>query len=407
MSSSTSSSEGAPTQRKIFLRIILTILIGMGVAMGIIRGFSEAMGANAQELLGRVIEARDGLVRILDEDPKELVMVFGSSMVEAGFGPREFDQYVAEMGGDVSSWNYGFGGLNPMFQEILARRLVDELNAKDRQLKLLLIEFNPFQTTKTRRNRAAAIEEPYLSLLASPGEIWDRILEDPESGLRIAEIRYLRDGVSAEATTTYFLAEPFTEDGPSTEPDIEEPEDIDARISEIGEAYFPKWREEFPDYVDCDWCYGWKGGNALDEERSEELRNLLAEYYTLIQHDYYMARDRLRRINTADIELLDFDEDLVVAFINMVKALDSVAEHTEIILLPKNTNWITHPPEVLDRQRRLLERIERETGVVVRNFQQIDAVSNDMFSDTTHLNAQEGLRAFSRFLAEEYASLLR
>ena len=142
------------------------------------------------------------------------------------------------------------------------------------------------------------------------------------------------------------------------------------------------------------------------EERSDELIGLLEEYYTLIQHDYYMARDRIRRINTSDIESLDFDEDLIVAFINMVKAFKPVAENIEIILLPKNTDWISHPPEVLERQRQLLKRIERETGVVVRNYQQIDAVSNDMFSDTTHLNGLDGLTAFTRFLAEEYAHLL-
>ena len=392
-------------QRKIFLRILFTVLVGMGIAMGLVRGFTEAMGANSQELLGRVLEGREGLTRLLDEDPNDLVMVFGSSMVDAGFGPREFDQVIAEKGGNVSAWNYGFGGLNPMFQEILARRIADEFKANDRRIKLLLIEFNPFQTTKTRRNRAVAIEEPYLSLLASPREIWDRILEDPASGIRIAQIRYLRDGISAEAITTYFLAEPFTEDGPGEEPDIEEPEEIDARIDEIGEAYFPKFEEEFPDFVECDWCYDWKGGNALREERSEELGKLLAEYYTLIQHEYYMTRDRLNRINTSDIIELDFDEDLVVAFINMVNALKPVAENIEVILLPKNPDWIVNPPDALERQKQVIERIERETGVVVRDFQQIEAVSNDMFSDTTHLNALDGRYAFTRFLAGEYGHL--
>ena len=140
-----------------------------------------------------------------------------------------------------------------MFQEFLARRIVDDFNAHDRRLKLLLIEFSPFQTTKTRRNRARAIEEPYMSLLASPAEIRDQILEDPASGLRIAEIRYLRDGVSAEAITTYFFAEPFQEG--STDPGIEEDEAIEARIDELFEEYFPLYEEEFPGFADCDWCY--------------------------------------------------------------------------------------------------------------------------------------------------------
>ena len=154
MNSSTSSSEQMPSQRRIFLRIFLTILLGMGAAMGLVRGFTEAMGANSQEILGRVLEGQEGLQRLLVEDEDDLVMVYGSSMVDAGFGPREFDQHIADMGGDVSSWNFGFGGLNPIFQEYLARRIVDDFNAHDRRLKLLLIEFNPFQTTKTRRERA-------------------------------------------------------------------------------------------------------------------------------------------------------------------------------------------------------------------------------------------------------------
>ena len=100
---------------------------GVLAAMGMVRGFTMAMGADAQELLGRVLEGQNGLKRLLIEDDRDLVMVFGSSMVDAGFGPREFDQFIAEQGGEVSSWNYGFGGLNPMFQEILARRFADDL----------------------------------------------------------------------------------------------------------------------------------------------------------------------------------------------------------------------------------------------------------------------------------------
>lgn len=394
----------ASNQRRIFRRIILAILVGMGVAMGLVRGFTEAMGANSQEILGRVLEGQHGLKRLLAEDDGDLVMVYGSSMADAGFGPREFDQHIRELGGDVSTWNFGFGGLNPMFQEFLARRIVDDLNANDRRLKLLLIEFNPFQATKTRRNRAKAIEEPYMSLLLSGDEIADRILEDPASGLRIAEIRYLRDGASAEAITTYLLAEPFQEG--AADPGIEEDEAVEARLDEVIDAYFPKYEAEFPEFADCDWCYDWKGGGPLRSERSDELIALMEEYYALVQADYKMQLDRLNRINTSGIIELDFDEDLVVGFIEMVNALKQIADNTEIILLPKNDDWIVNPPEALARLQRVLERIESETGVRVRNFQTIDAVTNDMFGDTTHLNGLDGLEAFTKFLADEYAHLL-
>ncbi|MGI9220798.1 MAG: hypothetical protein ACR2QS_07165 [Woeseiaceae bacterium] len=406
MNSSTSSSEQMQSQRRIFLKIFLTILLGMGAAMGLVRGFTEAMGANSQEILGRVLEGQEGLQRMLVEDENDLVMVYGSSMVEAAFGPRYFDQYVADIGGDVSSWNFGFGGLNPMFQEYLARRMVDDFNANDRRLKLLLIEFNPFQTTKTRRDRARVIEEPYMALLGSREEIVDRIFDDPASGLRIAEIKYLRDGASAEAVTTYFFAEPFQEPDVEIDPEVEENEAVQERIGELAETYFPKYEEEFPEFSDCDWCYDWKGGHALRSEYSAEITALLEEYYELVHDEYQMEYDRIRRILTSDVEDLHFEEDLVVAFIGMVKVLAEISDNIEIIMLPKNDDWIQNPPEALQRQKDVVARIERETGVRVRDFQKIDAVTNHMFSDTTHLNGLDGREAFTSYLAEEYGHLL-
>jgi hypothetical protein len=55
----------------------------------------------------------------------------------------------------------------------------------------------------------------------------------------------------------------------------------------------------------------------------------------------------------------------------------------------------------------VVERIRRETGVPLRDFQQTDFVSNDMFSDSTHLNRYQGAVAFTHLLAQEYAELLR
>ena len=145
----------------------------------------------------------------------------------------------------------------------------------------------------------------------------------------------------------------------------------------------------------------------FDPERSEELHALIAEYYDIVSYDYRMARDRLRRIQTADIEELDFDADLVDGFIGIVNAFSEVADNIEVIMLPKNDDWIKNPPEALERQRELIARFERETGVRVRDFQKIDAITNDMFTDTTHLNGLEGSEAFTRFLADEYGHLLQ
>jgi hypothetical protein len=393
-------------QRRTWLRIVLTVLVGMGLALGGVRLFVSAMGAGSQSLLGRVLEAQDAIPQIAAEE-NDLVIVFGSSMVEAGFSPREFDLAVAAGGGSTTSFNFGFGGLNPLFQDYVARRIADDLQASDRRLKLAVLEFNPFQATRTRRDRAVALEESYLALLASPAELWQIFLEDPERGIRMFEIRYLRDGISAEMITTFFWAEPFQAPRAALDTDIQEEDGVEEELNAVLEKMGEKFAEEYPDYDGSDWYYPWRGGGTIRAERSQETLDLVERYYALSQTDYRMTIDRLSRIETADIVNLEFDPELLDAFIRTVEQFKRVADHVEIIMLPKNTDWIVNPPEALARQVEAARRIEEGTGLPVRDFQQIDAVTNDMFSDTTHLNRYHGAVAFSEFLAVEFVDYLR
>ena len=404
MSSSTSSSDAVTSTRGIYLRILLAILLGMAVALGLVRAFVAANDASAQSLLGRVIESRAAIPQIATEE-NDLVMLFGSSMTQAGFSPREFDLELAEKGVATTSFNYGFGGLNPMFQEYLSRRIVEDFKAQDRRLKLVMIEFNPFQTTITRRNRAVALEESYIALLATPSELFDILLDDPERGLRMLEIRYLRDGISAEMITTFFWAEPFQ--APFVGTDLVEDEGVEERLDEVLAAMGEAFEAEYPDYDGSDWYYPWRGGGTNKSERSAETLALVDQYYELSQTDYQMSDDRLSRINTADIVDLNFDDDLVEAFIALVNNFKQIADHVEVVMLPKNTDWIKNPPEAVARQTAVIERIRRETGVPLRDFQVSDEVSNSMLGDATHLNRYQGAVAFTHLLVEEYEDLLR
>ena len=119
-----------------------------------------------------------------------------------------------------------------------------------------------------------------------------------------------------------------------------------------------------------------------------------------------MAVDRLSRIRSADIEELHFDPELVEAFIRIVENFSAISDHVEIVMLPKNTDWIKNPPEALERQAEAIRQIESATGLTVQDFQTIDPVTNDMFSDTTHLNRYEGAVALTEFLAERYTPIL-
>lgn len=405
MSSSTSSSDYAANSRRIWLRIFLTIVVGMSIAMGAVGLFVSTMGAGSQSLLGRVLQAHDAIPQIIGEE-QDLVLFFGSSMTQAGFSPREFDHGIAQAGGHVKSFNFGFGGLNPLFQDFVSRRIAEGFKAKDRRLKLVLIEFNPFQTTKTRRRRAVALEEAYIALLASPAELWQILIDDPERGLRMLEIRYLRDGISAEATTTFFWAEPFQAPRAALDADIQEEEGVEEKLNAVLEKMNERFEEEYPDFDGSAWYYPWQGGGTIKAERSTETLDLVEQYYELSQTTYQMTIDRLSRIETADIEELDFDPELVEAFVRTVENFKTIADHVEIVMLPKNTDWIRNPPDALERQARAVARIEAATGLPVRDFQQIEAVTNDMFGDTTHLNRYHGAAAFTAFLAEEYAENL-
>ena len=403
-SSSISSSDNVIGTRGIYARILLAILLGMAIALGLVRMFVAANNVSGQSLLSRVLEGQAAIPRIAAEE-NQLVMFFGSSMTDAGFSPREFDLKLAEKGIETTSFNFGFGGLNPMFQEYLSKRIVEDFEAENRRLKLVMIEFNPFQTTITRRNRAVALEDSYIALLASPGELFDILLEDPERGIRMLEIRYLRDGISAEMITTFFWAGPFQTPFIGTK--LVEEEGVEERLGEVLAGLGEAFEVEYPEYDGSDWYYPWRGGGTNKSERSAETLALVDEYYTLTQTDYRMDDDRLSRIYTADIVDLNFDTDLIEAFIALVKNFQQIADHVEIIMLPKNTDWIKNPPEALARQAAVVERIRRETGVPLRDFQQTDFVSNDMFADATHLNRYQGAVAFAHLLAEEYAELLR
>ena len=114
--------------------------------MGLVNLFFVAVDASADTIMGRVMESRRQLP-IITEIEEPVVMVFGSSMVQAGFSPRQFDKEMAERDRQVKSFNFGFGGLNPFFQDFLSRRIQEEFAANDKRLALAVIEFNPFQTT--------------------------------------------------------------------------------------------------------------------------------------------------------------------------------------------------------------------------------------------------------------------
>lgn len=394
MNSSTSSSE------RVYLKILLAIVLATGAAMGLLNLFFVANDASAETIMGRVVESRLQLPRVAStEEP--VVMVFGSSMVQAGFSPRQFDQEMAGRGLQMKSFNFGFGGLNPFFQDYLARRIKEGFQAKDKRLTLAVIEFNPFQTTRSRWNGALPAVDSFLTMLATDKEIWDITLDDPARGALLFNIRYLRNDISAEVATFYFLGKPFQASQERSK--LLQDEDMQALRDELGEKLNERFEEDYPDYDGKPWNWDWQGGGTIPEERSAETLELFNQYYAAGRMDYRLDNDRINRVNCCDILEMHFEPLLIEAFIRIVKNFQQFSDRVEIILLPRNTDWIQYTTEGRLRLDETIAQIEQATGITIRDFQKIDGLSNDMFDDTTHLNRYQGAVRFTRHLADQFA----
>ncbi|MFT5138841.1 MAG: hypothetical protein ACI9H8_000528 [Lysobacterales bacterium] len=402
MSSSTSSSDDA-LSRRLYGKILLAVLVGMIAALGLLRLFTDLNDASADTILGRVGQAQAALPVIIDEE-KDLAMFFGSSMVQAGFSPRMFDLWMSEKGLQISSWNFGFGGLNPYFQEILSRRISEQFVARDRKLKLVMIEFNPFQTTQNRWNGALPLLDSFMTMLATDQELFDIAKSDMTRGVRLFTIRYLRNDISAEMVTQFFGESLQERPQEST---IAEDEAMTERRNEINELLDGKLAEDYPDYDGEDWYLPWQGGGTIPMDRSEQTVDLIKELIRTYLTDRNLENDRLGRIRSADIIELQFEELLVESFIQLVKNFQQISEHVEIILLPVNRDWIVNSPSGKQRLANTLERISRETGITIRNMQDVPEITPDMYSDTTHLGRYTGDIPFTRLLVDEIEPLLK
>lgn len=390
------------TSRKIFSKIALSIFAGMALSMLLVRIILDLQDANKQGIMGRVAQAQEALPKIIAE-PDELVMFFGSSMTRAGFSARQFDRELKKTGKTVKSFNFGFGGLNPYFQDLLSRRIADDFTANDRKLKLALIEFNPFQTTQTRWNRAKSTVDSFLTMLASDAEIWEIAKQDLTRGIRLFNIKYIRNDISAEMITSYYGRAIFP---PQRRDVFKDDEETVAAARELGKQIGEMFKKEYPDYNGEDWYYPWQGAGTIPEERSEETLKLFEEYYQLAFTEAEMKNDRLSRIRNADIEDMNFEPLLIESFINIVKNFQQFSDKVEVIMLPRNTRWIHYTEGGKKRLAETVKKIEDATGITIRNHQDLEVINPDMFRDTTHLARYRGDIAYTDFLIKEYGNSL-
>jgi hypothetical protein len=384
--------------RWIFLRIVLAIVLVSVCAMGLVRVFLDANQANKSGILGRVAEAQAALGRITAE-PHELVIFFGSSMTQAGFSPRQFDEAVKGAGHDIKSFNFGFGGLNPYFQDYLSRRIAEAFKASDRRLKLAMIEFNPFQSTKVRWQGAESSLDSFITMLATDEELLQLTLDDVTRGVRLFNIKYVRNQVSAEMITSYFAEGLFPA---QREQVFKDDEGTVAARKALEKQLNEAFKREYPDFKGEEWSYDWQGGGTIPEERSAETLALFEQYNRVAYTDAYMQNDRLSRIRSADIEDLVFEPRLIESFIGIVKNFQSISDRVEVIMLPRNSRWIQYSPQARARLDAAVAQIAAATGVQMVDHQLVEGIDESMFRDTTHLDRYKGDVAYTQILVREF-----
>ncbi|TGE85497.1 hypothetical protein C7Y70_01960 [Pseudoalteromonas sp. KS88] len=402
ISNSNQQGKSPMTSQKLYGKTIFAIGLCIALALLSIYLILQGMGANSQGALGRVTESRAALPKIVKE-PNEVVMFFGSSMTRAGFSPRKFDADLAEQGKQVKSFNFGFGGLNPYFQNFLSRRIADEFVKEDRKIKLAMIEFNPFQTTQTRWNNASPVLDSFLTLLANDEELMEIAKTDLTRGIRLFNIKYLRGSISAEMITSFFARELFP---PQAHQTFKDDDEIIAERGRLGRLLGEKFDEEYPNYKGEAWSYTWQGGGTIPQERSEETLAIFDDYYRVTQTDNMMKNDRLSRIRSADIEELNFEPLLVEHFINIIKNFQRVSENVEVMMLPKNSKWIKTTPAAEKRLAAVVKQIEEATGIKMKDHQNLPQITSAMYRDTTHLSRYRGDIAYTNYLIQQYQNIL-
>jgi hypothetical protein len=379
-----------------------TLLGGGFVFIVVVLLYSGIMGLIVKQTglgVGRINQAREHLAHIAhNPSSKKIVIVYGSSLVHAGFSPDTFDSEMGNRGIDSVSYNFGFDGLNPEFQHLFAKRVKEEFQRSGRQIDVVLIEFNPFQTTLARKDHDRSMSDQWYASFCSPAELWDITLKNPQRGTRLFGIRYLRNGVSSELVTSALRLALKLHDPTLPSDDYAEvltqrrrlKRQLELRLKkDLGELYGHQWNTTF------------RGARMSRKYLSKDTIDLHQQLMNSLRHPVRLEQDLRRRIKFCDIVKLVFDGLQIDEFIDLVRTFQSVSRQVEVILLPQNDEWIQNPPETKRRLNQVLSRIRTETRAIVKNYQAVPEIDATHFSDTTHLTPIFGSELFSRILARD------
>ena len=391
----------------ISFKTFLCGLIGTIVVVGLFNILLDVTGIGARGN-DRVFESLDHVRAIASEHTnKKKALVLGSSVTQVSFSPYEFDRRLGEHGIEMMSYNYGFGGLNPKIQEVFSRQFIENFKSANtnEKLDLAILEFNPFQTTIARKNLDAYIEDRNFSLLMSGKQILAMIFDDPTRAIRLLNIKYLRQGFSAELLTNGFgsMIVGMPRIGGSPEYD-----QYQAELNVIEEKYETAREKEIPgNFNRGRWFKDMRGGRMNIHGLSPDTFSLLQQVEVKKQNPMRMQSYVDYRVFCCDILELHFDQELLDRFIDLVNNYKEISHNVRVLLYPIHQEYILYSPETQARLKTALDYISQKTNVPVDNFQLIPEINTSHFVDESHLTISDGTVIFSEYLAEKYLPLLQ
>jgi hypothetical protein len=375
---------------------VKTLTIGLGLllaGLGLSRALTSVVFHAAPPLLTSELTSGERRVRQCLQALDEIVtapgstVVFGSSMVQMGFSPEEFDAQARALGQELTSYNLGFGGANPEVQLELAQWVAQAYRRQGRRAKQMVIEFTPFQATlaRSRAQGLAQIARAKKAVLLTPASLLSATLRSPTEAAHLVGL--WTQGAVTPQMTLHALSAVALPRNPErrTDPRRELVERIrQGRIARDGKLPDPWDRSQRGDAA-------W----VVDET--------LPAYDAWLQLRHSaetLSEDLEWRVESSDLLELRFDPERIHQFIALAKLLSSVAERSHVLLMPTHPDWVKRTPEGQTRLDQVLVRIRAETGLEI-----IDLSSSPGpfaladFVDTTHLNERSGRPKLSRELA--------
>ncbi len=398
--------------KKPALLMAFIALLLLGPAVILVNAFTSSIEANAGDLFGiQRIRSVAGSIDLIANTPGNTVLVFGSSLVNEGFSPRQFDQRAELLlQQDITSFNIGMGNMKPSYQLLLAKRLREAHLRAGKRARLAVIELTPFLLTKRRNAFRPFMTEQIAAVFMSNEELWDIAWHDPGYFARLLCIRYLRNGISAEAITgglrvlfnaAQTQAPKINAFGAEELAHMQTLQHLQKQLRNFIAKEHPLTGKSHV------WNPATQGGPIDMTDLSPAAQEVVTKLTASMRATPMLARDLQERIDCCDILGLEFDESMIEEFIAIVEELKAVSDHVEIVLFPVPPS-LAHPEaEALDRQHAVVQRIIERTGAHVRNYQFDPAFDDSLFYDATHLSMDKGRIIFSHRLAEDLVETLR